>query len=271
MSIRDCSPCAGSGLGCQPPGHVNQQSHHRGDLRRKNGILKHAGQLRTKGLDLTGVLTRRPRRSSAPPSPSMRRAGRTQSSSSRSASSAPAARRRTRPANSSWWIFPSAQAAKRSLLLVEAGTFIRKQLGQGGADKTQEAGIRLVADLDVVEAEQVLPLCAVSQILIDDVIELLEGLMEDYDTLAEDNESIEDEGRASPGQDVRSEGYAAWAGQAAGEQCRPCYARLFATWSARAQCRTEKHPSFRESLIPEWGLVIILPREEAPRPARRGP
>ena len=74
--------------------------------------------------------------------------------------------------------FPVCVGGQEVLVFVEAGTCIRKQLGQGGAGETQEAGVRLVADLDVVEAERVLPLCAVSQILVGDVIELVEGLME---------------------------------------------------------------------------------------------
>ena len=82
--------------------------------------------------------------------------------------------------------FPVCVGGQEVFVLVEAGTCIRKPLGQGGADETQKAGVRLVADLDVVEAERILPLCAVSQARVDDVIELVEGLMEDYATLAED-------------------------------------------------------------------------------------
>ena len=84
--------------------------------------------------------------------------------------------------------FPVCVGGQEVFVLVEAGTCIRKQLGQGGADETQKAGVRLVADLDVVEAERVLPLCTVSQILVGDVIELVEGLMEDCAALAEDFE-----------------------------------------------------------------------------------
>ena len=84
--------------------------------------------------------------------------------------------------------FPVCVGGQEVLEFVEAGTCMRKKLGQGGADETQEASVRRVADLDVVEAERVLPLRAVSQMLIGDVIELVEGLMEDYAALAEDFE-----------------------------------------------------------------------------------
>lgn len=84
--------------------------------------------------------------------------------------------------------FPVCVVGQEILEFLEAGTCIRKHFGQGGADEAQKAGVRLVADSDVVEAERVLVHCAVSQILVCDVIELVEGLMEDHATLTEDFE-----------------------------------------------------------------------------------
>ena len=69
---------------------------------------------------------------------------------------------------------------------VEAGTCVRKDFGKRGVDETQERVARLVADSDVVEAEQVLPHGAASQILVGSVIALVDRLMEDDPTHLED-------------------------------------------------------------------------------------
>ena len=49
--------------------------------------------------------------------------------------------------------FPVCVGGQEVLVFVEAGTCVRKQLGQGGADEIQKAGVRLVADLYIVEAK----------------------------------------------------------------------------------------------------------------------